>query len=376
MKIFYLFHELSGRGPVWFNGMWGHLSALRDSADTSFLAIPLEPPDVARRPLDRIMRRVRRREPPWAARIRDQIRAECDPNGPNVLLHIALSRSHLDWSDWLEPVWSLFDRRVLYVVDALQPEQVWAGRLQRYDLVACYCRDLGDALGAAHGVPTLYWPSHTDVLGFHSAADFRPIDLIVVGRRDTRQHGPLHRHFNDPGRDRIFLDFVTRTQGPTTAEEEFRLLTLTQARSKAAFCFEAGDRPRFAGRSPFLARWVYAWGAGCTVFGSRPTGIGAAAQMDWPESMFDLPGDSAEAIGFVEAVLRDEEGLRRRRRRNVTEALRRHDTRHRLRGLLAALDLEEPPTLQRGLDRIGARVRDLEDETPRSPARALPGEAG
>ena len=88
------------------------------------------------------------------------------------------------------------------------------------------------------------------------------------------------------------------------------------------------------------------------MIGKAPTGTGTADQMDWPEAAIDLPDDPQEAIAVIEALLADTAGLERRRIRNVAEAMRRHDTRHRLHRLLVEFDLPIPETLTTGLERL------------------------
>ena len=163
------------------------------------------------------------------------------------------------------------------------------------------------------------------------------------------------------GQDRLSLDFVSRTRNTRyTSEEEFRLLAATYGKSKTAFCFDPSKLDRFHARSPLTERWVHAWTTGCTVIGTAPTGAGVAAASDWPEAMIDLPETPLEAIEATEAILSDEAGLARRRVRNVAEALRRHDTRHRLGQLLDDLDLPRPEALKAGIEALQSKADAIE----------------
>ena len=108
-----------------------------------------------------------------------------------------------------------------------------------------------------------------------------------------------------------------------------------------------------------LVRWVHAWASGCTVVGTRPFGLGTAEQMDWPESTLELP-EAPERWGpFVEEVLGDEAGLEIRSRRNVIEALRRHDLRWRLCELFDTLGIARPPQLVAQVASLEARIKEL-----------------
>lgn len=360
MKIFILGPDLWEDQPVWMSIFWPHYHAISECVPTTYLGFPYD--QEKRRGLRQALTAGTARR----ARARDlcrRVEAELSPTGPNILLVWALSSRHVRAARLLEDVWSRFDHRVLSLVDNVEPQHVPAADLEKFDVITSFCGDLAALFETRTGVRTIYLPPHTDVLGFGSAHDFRPIDLIVVGRRHATLHTPLQLYFNAPGRNRLFLDFMTRTQlrhRHGTAEDEFRILMGAYTRSKAAFCFDPAGIDRFIDRSPLTERWVHCWAAGCTVIGSTPTGRGVAQQLDWPEATLDLPTDPESAIEMVEALLADQDGLARRRRRNSIEALRRHDTRHRLRDLLDHFGLPRPERLKQGLDALARRAETLE----------------
>ncbi len=359
MKLFVLGPDLWTPQPVWMNIFWPHYRVMAKTMPTVFLPMP-----TMRKTGGRILGRISG----FAARrtlsgeLQALVRSGLSTEGPNILLVYALNARDVQKTDLLDDVWQEFDHRVLLVVDTLQPEYLKPGVLSRFDLILSYCADSAEEFTRASGVPSMYFPPHGDILAYHCLSGFRPIDLLLVGRRDARRHTPIHRHFNRPDSGRLSLDFVTRTQTMPLPEEEFGLLMSAYARSKIAFCFEPSDIPRFRGRSPLTGRWLHAWTSGCTVVGKAPTGSGAAEQMDWPDSTLDLPEDETAAIEAIEAILSDEAGLDRRRRRNVFEALRRHDTRRRLKALLDELGVAPPASLLEEL----ARLDQFTEEVARS----------
>jgi hypothetical protein len=273
---------------------------------------------------------------------------------PSVLVVWAAGTRNVLWTRALDDVWERFSHRVLHVCDTMQAEHIPADLLARFDLVTCFCGDLTEDYKNATGGRAIFMPAHLDTLDFHSTSSFRPIDLIVCGRRDPDLHRPLHRHFNELGKDRIYLDFRTDGQEKISCEDGFRLLMSTYSKSSAVFCFEPSYVGRFKGRSPLLSRWVHGWAAGCTVLGKAPTGKGTQSLLDWPEAVIDLPRDPREAIDLVEHILNDAEGLERRRYRNVYEAIARHDTRLRLRSMFRALGANEPAALTEEIGRLNA----------------------
>jgi hypothetical protein len=217
-----------------------------------------------------------------------------------------------------------------------------------FDLIVCFCSDLAEQIEAASGVPTRYWPPHLDLLKFHNTSDYRPLDLVCFGRSQTDILFEMQKRFLDPDKSFICLDFVTRTQNNRmqSAEAEFKTLFDTLSKSQATLCFPPHNQPRFKGRSPLLARWVYAWAAGCTVIGTRPKSAGAQEHMDWPGAMVELPDDVGAACDVIEETLSNSSAMRKQGLRNAREVLARHDTRYRLRDLFTELGIALPDRLR------------------------------
>lgn len=369
MKIFILSDDMSGNGPVWMNIFWPHYTAFCDCADTVLLSTPYRAPEGPGR--------VRRRWNAWAERrahgrrLCGEVTAQLDGKGPGILLVWALNVRDIQRAEMLAPVWDSFDLRVLWVLDTIDPRHVDRDLIRKFDLVASICGDIGREFGETADVPTLYMPPHTDVLRFGTTSDYRPIDLLAVGRRIREIYDPVHLHFNAPGTNRVSVDFQTRTGNfSASTQEECQLLMAGYSRARIAFCFEPStSHARFRGHSPLTERWPHAWSSGCTVVGSRPKGLGTAEQMDWPDSTIDLPGDPEDAIRLLDELLADTGGLARRRMRNVAECARRHDTRHRLKSLLEHAGLPLPEGLRHGLKRLEDTARDLSGELSGPPRK-------
>ncbi len=357
MKVFLLADEATAEGPAWLNTLWPIYHAIERSADTTFLARP---------PRDKKRGRFANRVEQWRAMrahgplLRDQVLANLARNEPNMLMVCAIYPSDITFSAALHPIWSSFSHRVLHILEQIHPDYVPDSVVNRFDCITCLCEDLAAEYRRRFDVPVLFWPSHMDVLNFHSVSDYRPIDIILVGRRQDEAFTPLHRHFNRIGAETIFLDFVTRTQTEIWGEDEFNVLFSAYAKSKCSYCIEPGYMQRFHGRSQLTGRWTHSMAAGCTVIGRAPTGTGVPEQLDWEEATIDLPSDPDAAIALIEEILADSDSLRTRRRRNVVETLRRHDTRHRLRELLQFLDLPLTKSLVRGLEKLDASANLLD----------------
>ena len=341
------------------NIFWPHYTAYSDCIPTVHMSAPIYKASESR-PLGTRWRHWQEKRSN-GDRLCDLVRQERDPDGPNVLIVWALNMRDISRAHLLEPVWDSFDIKVLWILDTVHPDNIKLELVQRFDLIASICGDIGRDFEAMTGRPVVYMPPHTDVLRYAATTDFRPLDLLVIGRRDPSIYNPIHFHFNAPGQQRVSVDLVTRTKNFTgTAEQECHLLMGAYARAKVSFCFEPSmAHPRFRGYSPMTERWPHSWASGCTVVGTRPTGHGVAEQMDWPEATIELPDTPEDAIAFLEGLLGDAQGLRRRRLCNVAEAGRRHDSRHRLHKLLTELDLPIPEGLADGLKRLDSMTDHL-----------------
>ena len=361
MKIHFLSRSLHDDGHVSRNNSAGHLQAFSTVAEVSELPIPSKV-------VDRVggvgaKLRALRQMPEVGRSLIDRIRMETGSPGPHILIHTVHSPWDLRASSRLDPVWDRFDHRIANVIDNVDLETRVSQSVTRYDLVTCFCDDLRRELEGRFAVPTLHWPAHTDVLGHVSVGDRRPIDLLEVGRRDRSRHERFDAFCRSSADRPFMLDFTTRPNSnfPAPAAIEFQRLMSTYARARLAFCETPATNVRFKGRAPLTGRWIHAWTAGCTVIGTRPRGGGVEALTDWPESTLELPENIDDQIPFILDVLDDEEGLRRRRHRNATEALRRHDTRHRLAALLDHLDLPNPDRLDSMLDSIESKAESIEN---------------
>lgn len=362
MKWFHLSIDASRPGLIWSGLTWSLQSARSRCVDL----LPLVHPGRRDESIGHRLRGWRARR--LASKIAcDAVRASLSPGGPNVLEVEVVGCSDLALTSLLDPVWDCFSHRIATVIDTVEPNNFRPSFLQRFDRVYSPCGELAAQYAAHSGVRCSQLQHCSPVLDFYSCGAFRPIDMIVVGRRRWSFHTPIHKYYNSPGSNRLFLDFVTRTQKALLPEAEWRLLMSTYAKSKIAFCFEPSDIPRFKNRSALTARWLQAWAAGCTVVGTRPTGPGVAELIDWPESTIEIPANPAEWIPFLEEILNDAEGLERRRNRNVVEALRRCDTRIRFADLLADLGLSPTEAHRRELARLAETIATLEQRFGISP---------
>ena len=360
MKIHFLSRSLKDDGHVSRNNSAGHLQACASIAEISELSIPSHAV-VGVAGLNAKVRSLREM-PALGRSLIDRIKEETSSPGPHVLLHTVMTPWDLRVARRLIPVWDRFDHRVANVIENVDPSNHAIRFLSHYDIVTCFCDDLREDIERDLDVPTLHWPSHTDVLGHASIGDRRPIDFLEVGRRNHDRYHRMEAFFRASPERPFMLDFSTRPnpRHPAPAAIEFERLMNTYARAHVALCESPANIARFKGRGPLTARWVHAWTSGCTVIGTRPHGRGVDLLVDWPESTLELPGNPDDQIPFILEALADRDGLKRRRHRNVIEALRRHDTRHRLASLFDRLGLTRPDRLSSKLASIESKAAEIE----------------
>lgn len=353
LRVTVLFHDLVNEGPVWRNGYWPLIDLLSQLGPFQLLEAPWPKPRVGSKLLHSVRNRMDQR-----AAVR-KLASEMDQSDTTDALFfaVALSPAMVRMaSDTVERMPDDASHKVLYIDENIEPEDVNVHHWQSFDRIVCFCSDLAQIIEKATGVPTSYWAPHLDLLKFHSTSDYRPLDLMCFGRNRTDVLFEMQKRFLDPAKPFLCLDYVTRTQNNRmqTAEAEFRALFDTLSKSQATLCFPPHNEPRFKGRSPLLARWVYAWAAGCTVIGTRPKSAGAQEHMDWPNSMVELPDDVGAACDLIEETLSDKSAMQRQGLVNAKEAVARHDTRYRLRDLFNELGIALP-------DRLRAEIEELSE---------------
>lgn len=359
MKMTVAFSTLDGPGPVWRNGFWPIVNLIDTYFEMDFFSFPPEPATslkFLRGGSSRIMTKLG-----WAQLKRQNIRSQI--SDINILFVTALNGSHVKFGFSLNSKRSNYTHSALYISENVEAEHAPLEAWQSYDIIFCFCSELAESLQKKTGVRTIYWPPNSDVLNLYSLRAHRPIDLLFMGRSNTNLLFSVQERIISAKADLTCVDFVTRVNDDRTqtAQKEFRLLVDMHSRSSAVACFEASYLPRYRGRSPLLSRWVYAWMAGCMVFGSRPRNKQAQKEMDWPGAMTDLPDDAENAIQLIEDCLANHSMVEEQRVRNVVETLMRHDTRHRLLQLCVELNLQPPVRLLEDIERVRILADRLRD---------------
>jgi hypothetical protein len=83
------------------------------------------------------------------------------------------------------------------------------------------------------------------------------------------------------------------------------------------------------------------------------------AQFDWEGAVVAMPFHAPEAARVIAELEKDPERLAAIRRRNVVNALSRHDWTHRLRALLEAAGLAATPGMVAREARLGTLAEEL-----------------
>lgn len=351
MKTVVFFHDMVGEGPVWRNGFAPLIDVLDKLGDMTLLHAPWSKKIRQSSFLGKVNGVLGRS--PLAVQLADT--ANRQQKAPDLLFAIALNARMVRLAaETFDRVATSSAPRVLYLAENVETDAVLLQFWKSFDHIVCFCPQLSRLIEDATDVPTSYWPPHLDLLNFHSSRRYRPIDLLCFGRSRPDLLFELQERFSNPERARLCIDFVTRTQPDRrqSAATEFSLLFDTLSKSRSTFCFAPHDVDRFRGRSPLLARWVYAWAAGCVVFGTRPRASEAQAFMNWERSTIELPDDVDEASAIIESELEDDEAIHRQGLMNLSQAMARHDTRYRLDSLFSTLGLGVPPILVRDMQRI------------------------
>lgn len=128
--------------------------------------------------------------------------------------------------------------------------------------------------------------------------------------------------------------------------KEHRVLFSNIAKRSKYFIVNPGliDRPDVRGNQMEIGnRYFEGAAAGTIMLGERPDNSMFEQLFDWPDAVTHLPYNCEEVEDIIGAIESDPEKQERIRRKNVTEALTRHDWAYRWEAILQAVGLE--PTL-------------------------------
>jgi hypothetical protein len=237
--------------------------------------------------------------------------------------------------------------RAVCLIDELWVTEIAGQRnflrmLDKFDLVMLYYSQTVEPLNKKIGPKCAFLPPGVDAIRFcpYPTVPQRSIDVYSIGRRSETTHRALLKMAED--KEMFYLhDSIAANQ--VLDAKEHRILFANIAKRSRYFIVNPGciDRPEIRGNQMEIGnRYFEGAASGTMMLGERPNDAVFKKLFDWPDALIYLPYDCADVVDVMGAIEADPERQDRIRRRNVKEALMRHDWAYRWETILQAVGLE------------------------------------
>lgn len=245
--------------------------------------------------------------------------------------------------------------------------------LRAFDVIAVGCAGSVDEVSRLTGRPCFYLPPSVDAMTMCPLPDGpdRVIDVYAMGRRPERTHAALLRMAAER-RWYYMYDTVAGNVGFTSHREHRAQLgdRIQRSRYFLANCGKANAGDETGDQQEIGQRFFEGAAGGGVLFGAPPRTVHFQEWFGWEDAVIELPYDSEDVAGCLEALESDPARVERIRRRNVVESLRRHDHLHRWAQILQAARLPETPAM-----RVRANALEEKAVSVRGPAGSVAGAA-
>ena len=228
--------------------------------------------------------------------------------------------------------------------------------LNSFDHVLCALAGSVDALAQRLDVPVTYmpWGVDTELFCPYPQELDRLIDVININRANDTTHNALVSYARETG---AYYDFKT-INGINDAfnPTEHRWLYADRLkRSRYFFAHSAKvARPGERGaQEEFGARYIEGVASGTVVLGDRLSTPAFENNLGWTDSVIEVPYECGSVASIIAELDAQPERLVEARRRNVLNALRRHDHLHRWQIVLNVACLPQTDAMIESQSRIG-----------------------
>jgi hypothetical protein len=214
--------------------------------------------------------------------------------------------------------------------------------LDKFDLVTLYYSQTVEPLSKKVGPKCAFLPPGVDAIRFcpYPSQPRRSIDVYSIGRRSEITHRNLLKM---AAREGMFYLHDSITADQVLDAREHRTLFANIAKRSRYFIVNPGliDRPDIRGDQMEIGnRYFEGAASGTIMLGERSNNAVFGKLFDWPDAVIHMPYNCANVRDIIGAIENDPERQDRIRRRNVKEALMRHDWAYRWETILQAVGLE------------------------------------
>ena len=279
------------------------------------------------------------------------------PRSLNALHAVKGWREHSGFAIcWLQEIWATSLPHLGGLVDVLN----------KFDHVICPLWNTFKPLRALLDVPVSYLPAGVDTELFcpFPTPPPRVIDITNIGGLDPQTHEELIDYAARTGK---YYAYGTirghhgmashRAHRRNYADQLKRSRYFLSYMAKVTFPEQRGPQEEFG------PRYIEGVAAGAVLLGDRLRNPGFEEYLGWEDSVIEAPYPSHGITRIIDALEADPQRVAAIRRRNILQALRRHDHLHRWGAVLDIAGLDPTP----GMAQRQIRLNDLIERVGNAP---------
>jgi spore maturation protein CgeB len=252
---------------------------------------------------------------------------------------------------WIDEMWA---NRISHL-------KYWLPILSKFDHVIVGIDGTGKSLSEAIGRTCHEMQAGADMIRFspYPNPPERVIDVYSIGRRLDGIHQRLLKLAADK---EIFYVHDTLQNGDSQAPDhrEHRDMYARMAQRSRFFIVAPGKvnvPGDTRGQSALAFRYFEGSAAGAVLIGQAPDCESFRRHFDWPDSVIEIQSDGSDVVEVISRLSAEPERILEISRRNVEEALRRHDWVYRWKEVFNIAGLDPSPAMEAR----EKRLRDLGD---------------
>ena len=257
-------------------------------------------------------------------------------------------------------------KAVCFIVELWTPEvrdyRSYLELLRDFDHVFLFNPVVMEPVSRIAGRPVDYLATGIDAIRFapDPSPPERVIDCYAYGRRSPVAHRQLAAMAE---RRELFYVHDTIRQNPMVDYRQHRVLLaglVQRSRYAMAYRINEDRLVRTEGDEGLTARLFEITAGGAVMLGTRPHCAEFGAYFDWPDALIEIPWEPKDMGAVLAELDAQPERIALARRRNVVNALRRHDWVYRWGQVLDAAGIAPLPAFARRVERLHDLARAVE----------------
>lgn len=247
---------------------------------------------------------------------------------------------------WLQELWAADIPRLGHRLDILNS----------FDHVICPFYHTTEYLRARLSVPVTYmtWGTDTALFNPFPIPPRRVIDICRIGEMPPETHNALRDYADQTGKYYSYSTVNGLMTAPSHRAHRHNYAgTLKRSKYFITYLAKVTQTVERVAQEEFGLRYIEAIASGAIMLGDQPSNPAFTEYFGWEDSVVAAPYGSPDMLSVIEALDADPARIERIRRRNISEALNRHDHLHRWEKVLEIAGLQERPQMAIRRSRLG-----------------------